>query len=37
MTFTLVVMGGMAVFGWTMVLLDWLARRKDRKHGSRAA
>jgi hypothetical protein len=29
---TIVVMlGGIALIGWTIVLLDWFARRKDRQ------
>jgi hypothetical protein len=31
MTTALVMLGGIALIGWTVVLLDWLARRKDRR------
>jgi hypothetical protein len=30
-------LGGIALIGWTVVLLDWLARRKDRRTGHRPA
>jgi hypothetical protein len=30
-------LGGIALIGWTVVLLDWLARRKDRRSEHRPA
>lgn len=30
MTYILVVGGGIAVIGWTIVLLDWYAQKKER-------
>ena len=37
MTTVVVMLGGIALIGWTVVLLDWLARRKDRRSGHRPA
>ena len=34
---SLVMLGGIAVIGGIIVLLDWLARRKDRRSGHRPA
>ncbi len=31
----LFMLGGIALIGWTIVLLDWLARRKDRQSEQR--
>jgi hypothetical protein len=32
-----IMLGGIALFGVVMVLLDWLGRRKDRQSRNRAA
>lgn len=32
-----VMLGGVALIAWTVVLLDWLARRKDRRSEHRPA
>ena len=37
MTTAVVMLGGIALIGWTVVLLDWLARRKDRRSEHRPA
>lgn len=37
MTFYFVVLGIIAAIGWTIVLLDWLARRKERQSHQRSA
>ena len=37
MTTAVVMLGGIALIGWTVVLLDWLARRKDRRSSHRPA
>jgi hypothetical protein len=37
MTTSLVMLGGIAVIAGIVVLLDWLARRKDRKSEHRPA
>jgi hypothetical protein len=37
MTTIVVMLGGIALIGWTVVLLDWLARRKDRRSEHRPA
>ena len=37
MTFFFVVMGSIVLIVWTLILLDWYARRKDNKSGPHAA
>lgn len=37
MTTAFVMLGGIALIVWTVVLLDWLARRKDRTSQHRPA
>ena len=37
MTTSLVMLGGIAVIAGTIVLLDWVARRKDRRSSHRPA
>ena len=37
MTTAVVMLGGIALIGWTVVLFDWLARRKDRRPEHRPA
>ena len=37
MTTIIVMLGGIALIGWGVVLLDWLARRKDSKSRHRPA
>lgn len=37
MTTAFVMLGGIALIAWTVVLLDWFARRKDRKSQHRPA
>jgi hypothetical protein len=33
MTYALVFLVGVLIFAWTIWLLDWLGRRRDRKAG----
>ena len=35
MTGVFVLFGGIAVIAWTIAILDWLARRKDRQSENR--
>lgn len=37
MEFVLVVMGGIALIVWTIILLDWFGRRRDRRSGHHPA